>query len=153
MLKKLERMDEYPSAPLKMVLAPDWDVLQAVYNELKWFSKQPTIDWIKSHQDDNPDIVLSIPVQLNVHADKLATKGLNCLLPKPHVPLDPSVKIQLNFGGGTVTRNIPYFLREKLLLPPLRQQYEDKFGWTTNKFDNIDWDIFCLVYKKGARKK
>ena len=35
MPKKLERMDEYPSAPLKMVLAPDWDVLQAVYNELK----------------------------------------------------------------------------------------------------------------------
>ena len=37
MLKKLKRMDEYPSAPLKMILAPEWDVLQAVYNKLKWF--------------------------------------------------------------------------------------------------------------------
>ena len=141
-MKKLERMNEYSSAPLKMVLALDWDVLQAVYNKLKWFPKQPTINWIESHQDDNPDIVLSIPVQLNVHADKLTTKGLNCLPPKPHVPLDPLVKIQLNFCGGTITRNIPYFLREKLPLPPLCQQYEDKFSWTTNKFDNIDWDIF-----------
>ena len=110
MLKKLERMNEYPSALLKMVLTPDWVGLQAVYNELKWFPKQPTIDWIESHQDDNPDIFLSIPVQLNVHVDKLATRGLNCLPPKPHVPLDSSVKIQLNFGGGMVTRNIPYFL-------------------------------------------
>ena len=80
-----------------MSLAIDWDVLQAVHNKLKWFPQQPTIDWIESHQDDNPDIVLSIPVQLNVHADELATKGLNCLPPKPHVPLDPLVKIQLNF--------------------------------------------------------
>ena len=77
MLKKLERMDKYPSAPLKMVLAPNWDVLQAVFNELKWFSKKPSIKWLQSHQDDNPDTVQSIPVQLNVRADKLATKGLN----------------------------------------------------------------------------
>ena len=119
MLKKLERMAEYPSAPLKMVLAPDWDVLQAVFNELKWFPKKPSIDWLQSHQDDNPNIVQSIPVQLNVCADELATEGLNRLPPKPHVPLDPSAKIQLNYRGKTVTRNIPQFLRENLLLPSL----------------------------------
>ena len=86
MLKKLQRIDEYPLASLKMILAPDWDVLQAIHNELKWFPPQSTIDWIESHQDDNPNIV-------NVHVDELATVGLNSLPPKPHVPLDPSVKI------------------------------------------------------------
>ena len=125
-----------------MVLAPNWDVLQAVFNELKWFPKQPTIDWLQSHQDDNPDTVLTIPAQLNVHADELATKGLDCLLPKPHVPLDPSVKIQLNFGGGTVTRNIPYFLQEKLLLPPLCQQYEDKLQEMGKEENRLDPQIF-----------
>ena len=35
MLKKLERMDQYPLAPLKMILAPDWYFLHVVYNELK----------------------------------------------------------------------------------------------------------------------
>ena len=49
MLKNLQRMDEYPLAPLKILLAPDWDVLQAVHNKLKWFPQQPTIDWIESH--------------------------------------------------------------------------------------------------------
>ena len=77
MLKKLKRMDKYTSAPLKMVLAPNWDVLQAVFNELKWFPKKPSIEWLQSHQDDNPNTVQSIPVQLNVRADELATKGLN----------------------------------------------------------------------------
>ena len=89
MLKKLQRMNEYPLAPLKMILAPDWDVLQALHNKLKWFPQQPTIDWIESHQDDNPNIVLPISVQLNIHADELATIGLNNLPPKPHMSLDP----------------------------------------------------------------
>ena len=74
MLKK-NRMNEYLLAPLKMLLAPDWNVLQAVHNKLKWFPQHPTIDWIESHQDDNPDIVLPISVQLNVHMDELATVG------------------------------------------------------------------------------
>ena len=46
------------------------------------------------------------------------------------------------------TRNIPYFLQERLLLLPHRQQYVERFSWTTNEFDDIDWDIFCPVYKK-----
>ena len=153
MLKKLERMDEYPSAPLKMVLAPDWDVLQAVFNELKWFPKKASIEWLQSHQDDNPNTGQSITVLLKVREDELATEGLNRLLEKPHVPLDPSVKIQLNYRGRTVTRNIPYFLREQLLLPPLRKQYEKKFDWNSNEFDDIDWDIFRPVYKKWMKKK
>lgn len=153
MLKKLQIMDEYPLVPLKMILAPDWDVFQALYNELKWFPQQPTIDWIESHQDDNPNSVPPITVQLNIHTDELATISLNNLPPKLHVPLDPLVKIQLNFDGGTITRNIPSFLRERLLLPPLRQQYVERFGQTTNEFDDIDWDIFRPVYKKWAKKK
>ena len=44
MLNKLQRIDEYPLAPLKMILAPDWDVPQALNHKLKWFPQQPTID-------------------------------------------------------------------------------------------------------------
>ena len=82
MLKKLQRMDEYHLALLKMILAPDWDVLQAVHNKLKWFPQQPTIDWIESHQDDNPNVVLPIPVQLNINVVEPAIIGLNSLLLK-----------------------------------------------------------------------
>ena len=115
--------------------------------------KYVTIDWIESHQDDNPNIVLLISVQLNIHTDELTTIGLNNLPPKPHIHLDPLVKIQLNFYGGIITRNIPSFLQERLLLPPLHQQYVERFSWTTNEFDDIDWDIFRPVYKKWAKKK
>ena len=63
------------------------------------------------------------------------------------------VKVQLNFDDGTITWNIPYFLQESLLLPPLCQQYLERFGWNTNEFNDINWDIFCPVYKKWAKKK
>ena len=75
------------------------------------------------------------------------------LPPKLQVPLDPLVKVQLNFDGCTITRNIPSFLQEHLLLPSLRQQYVERFSWNMNEFDDIDWDIFHLVYKKWAKKK
>merc|ERR1711884_564621 len=120
-MKKIQKIDEYPSAPLNMVPHPDWGVLQALHTELKWFPQNSTIDWIQSHQDDNPNIVLPIPVKLNVLADKLAILRLNNLPSKIHVPFDPSVKIQLNFAGVTVTQIIPSFLQEQLLLPPLHQ--------------------------------
>ena len=90
-------------------------------------------------------IVLPIPVELNVHADKLATIGSNHLPSKPHIPFDPSVKIQVNFTSNTLTQNIPYFLWEKLLLQPLCQQYEDLFGWNDTEFNDIDWEIFQPV--------
>ena len=52
-------------------------------------------------------------------------------------------KIQLHYDGGTITRNIPYILQEKLLLRPLRPQYyETKFGLFNKEFDDIDWDLF-----------
>ena len=105
-------MDKYPSALLKMVLHLEWDVLQALHIKLKWFLQQPTIDWLKSHQDDNPNIALPIPVQLNIHADEFTTIGLNILPSKPHVHLDHLVEAQLNFDGGTITWNIPYILRK-----------------------------------------
>ena len=142
MMKKLQEMDRYLSALLKTVLHIDWDVLEAIYMELKWFPQKPTIDWIESHQDDNPNLILPIPVELIVHADELATIGVNNLPPKSHVPFDSLVKIQLNFVGGTITQNYPYFLQEELLLYLLHEQYEKSFGWKGAEFDDIDWELF-----------
>jgi hypothetical protein len=37
-------------------------------------------------------------------------------------------------------------------LPSLKQFYCDKFGWSDNIFDAVDWNIFCPVYKKHIAK-
>ena len=151
--KSFHWMDEYPSAPLKMILHADWDVLSALHKALTWFPIKPTIHHVRSHQDDNPTkTALTLPEQLNVDADTLATTALCVLDPKPHVPFNLDTQIQLDYRGCTITRNLKPTLREKLQLPALQRYYEDWMQWSSTTFDVIDWDIFRPVYRKQAKK-
>ena len=48
--------------------------------------ERPKLEWVRSHQDDNPDVditKLSDATQLNIKADALATQGLDRLNSKP----------------------------------------------------------------------
>ena len=58
-------------------------------NQMK---EQPILKWIASHHDDDPTInatTLSTGMQLNIQADKFATKRFQQIHSKPKVPLDP----------------------------------------------------------------
>ena len=87
-----------------------------------------------------------------MHADELATTGLQQLCPKQRVPLDPDSKVQLHFEGMTITRNLNKTIRELIQLQPLKEYYCRRFDWTIDGFDSIDWDIFSPVYKREAKK-
>jgi hypothetical protein len=138
-----------------MVLDSEWDVLSALHKELKWFKTYPKINWVKSHQDDKVYDTTEMPLNayLNSEADKLATIGLKRLQEKPIVPMDPETIIQFHINGRTITRDFKKTVREMVQLPPLRKFYCERFGWSDNIFDSIDWDIFCPVYKKHLASK
>jgi hypothetical protein len=150
MIKKLKTYGEYPTAPLAIVLDSEWDVLSALHKVLKSFKTYPKINWVKSHQDDKVYEATDMPLNayLNSEADELATIGLKRLQEKPMVPFDPETVIQFHIQGRTITRDFKRTVREIIQLPPLRQFYCERFGWSDNIFDVIDWDIFRPVYKK-----
>jgi hypothetical protein len=150
MIKKLKTYGEYPTAPLAIVLDSEWDVLSALHKVLKSFKTYPKINWVKSHQDDKVYEATDMPLNayLNSEADELATIGLKRLQEKPMVPFDPETVIQFHIQGRTITRDFKRTVRETIQLPPLRQFYCERFGWSDNIFDVIDWDIFRPVYKK-----
>ena len=153
MQKKIANVDKYPSAPVKMILHPDWDVLSALYRELQWYPNRPTMTWIASHQDDNKKKAkLRLEAQLNVHADELVTIGLHRLGPKQHVPLDTDSKVQLNYQGMTLTRNLKKNVRELIQLQDLKAYYCRRFEWTSDIFETIDWEIFSPVYNRQAKQ-
>ena len=57
------------------------------------------LKWVKSHQDADSAIgikTLSAGTKLNMKANELATQGLNCLIFKLKVPLDPSSEVMTN---------------------------------------------------------
>ena len=115
MIKKLAYMDENPSAPSKITLHADWDVLSSLHNALKWFPTVPTLHHVYSHQDDDPTKTeLSINLKLNVDADGLDTTALCLLAPKPHMPFIFNAKFQINVQGCTITYNLKPTLYEKL---------------------------------------
>jgi len=155
MIKKLKAYDKYPTAPLTTVLHSEWDVLSALHRALKWFKTYPKINWVKSHQDDKVYDKTEMPLDayLNSEADELATIGLKRLQEKPIVPMDPNTAIQFHIGGRTITRDFKKTVREIVQLPPLRKFYCERFGWSDNIFDIIDWDIFRPVYKKHISTK
>jgi len=49
MVTKLNCMNEYPLATLKMTLHADWDVLSALHTALKGFPTRPTLHHVRSH--------------------------------------------------------------------------------------------------------
>jgi hypothetical protein len=155
MIKKLKAYDKYPTAKLGMVLDSEWDVLSALHKALKWFKTYPKISWVKSHQDDKVYEATEMPLNayLNSEADELATIGLKRLQEKPIVPLDPDTAIQFHIKGRTITRDFKRTVRETIQLPPLRKFYCERFGWSENIFDIIDWEIFRPSYKKHVSTK
>jgi hypothetical protein len=155
MIKKLKAYDKYPTASLAMVLDSEWDVLSALHKALQWFKTEPKISWVKSHQDDKVYDVTEMPLDayLNSEADELATIGLKRLQEKPTVPMDPATAIQFHIGGRTITRDFKRTVREIVQLQPLRKFYCERFGWSENIFDIIDWEIFRPSYKKHVSTK
>ena len=113
-MTKFKSMSKYPLAPLKMTMHHEWDVLYTLYDELKWFPYRPILKFVPNHQDDDDEIFLYITTQLNVHADDLASKGLEQVASKFCVSLGPFSKVYLYHDGHTVTQDYKNFH-----LPPL----------------------------------
>lgn len=77
MIKKLDAFREYPTAKYKMTMHPAWDLLSVLHDILETYPFRPTIEWVKSHQDNNNKVTeLKLDALLNIEADKLATRGL-----------------------------------------------------------------------------
>jgi hypothetical protein len=155
MITKLKACDKYPIAPLTTVLDSEWDVLSSLHRALQWFKTYPKIRWVKSHQDNKVYDVQEMPLDayLNSEADKLATTGLKRLQEKPIVPMDPNTVVQFHIAGRTITRDFKTTLRETIQLIPLRNYYCNRFVWSDNIFDVIDWDVFRPVYRKHIATK
>jgi hypothetical protein len=85
----------------------------------------PTISHLLDHQDRHTDYDdLSLPSQLNVDADNLATFELDEFgSPKPVVPFDLSSLALLHIDGRTITCNIKSAIQHRLFTPQLRLYY------------------------------
>ena len=133
----------------------EWDVLYALHRTIKTFPATISVEWVASHQDDDPNVNISdlpLGAQLNIEADKLATTGLHESKMKPIVPLDPSSEVMFHFRDRTITRDFKRTMSHNISLPVLMSYYMNRFGWTDKIFNRIDWDNFGPAFRKLANK-
>ena len=151
-------MNKYPTAHLKCVMDPKWELLQVIHRLLMDKMKERReLEWVRSHQDDEPnkDITkLSDAAQLNIEVNALATQGLDKLGLNPWVPMDPSAEVLLHQQGRTINRDYKVSMQSNIQLLVLEQYYYQKrFGWTNLEYGKIDWSIFTPVYRREQNKR
>ena len=150
MLKKLTAMNEYPTAHLQCTMDPEWDVIQVIHRLMATMKERPELEWVRSHQDDDPDVdieKLTDAIKLNIKADTLATQGLDRLESNPRVPMYLSSEVLLHQRGQTITRDYKVTMRSNIQSLVFEEYYQERFEWTNSEYRKIDWCIFTPVYR------
>jgi hypothetical protein len=119
----------------------DWGLLQALASTIKKISSVPVhVHHVIGHQDRTRSVAsLSLPAQLNVEADRLAT-DFNAALthPLPEIPFDPTTEIQLIIGRKTgVTSHIRSRIRYQIHHQPLADLIWQRYKWTVAVFRSV----------------
>ena len=124
-------MNKYPTAHLKTTLDSEWDILSALNQTIYTFPTVPILEWVASHQDDDPNIRienLTLGAQLNIAADELATYALQSFHQKPRVPMDPTSEVLFHYKNRTITRDFKHTMRTNISLPAQQKYYEERFN-------------------------
>jgi hypothetical protein len=135
----IERLDRHRNEQeySKWNLNPDADVVNYAHKLIKQIPMN--IVHVKSHQSSGKDFnKLSLPVQMNTIADNLAEEQqhYNDKLPEVYLPF-----CYLKIRGKHVTKDSKRTLLEEASMIPVRQYYKDKYGWNTEIFYAINWEV------------
>ena len=130
---------------------PHFDVLQLI--TYHWADLQLPLEifHVKSHQDEkNPYEDLTRPAQMNCKAHKLATRALKAHLQTPYKPPHPAPNCNayLRHKKDYVCSHEFTFLRNKKAIAEINEYYKDRFQWTENTKNKIDWKAFEAINKR-----
>ena len=136
------------------VLTPEWDLLIEIQASLR---RLPDIrlQYVKGHQDnDTPYQRLSIMSQLNVDADKLATRYQEEFgMSRPHVLMSPNAGAYLLLNDGIVTANFDAVIRYAATAPGLREYIKVKNHWNETIMRHINWDAHAKAMKSSIKRR
>jgi hypothetical protein len=135
----MDRLDRHRNEQeySKWNLNPDANVVKYAHKLIKQIPMN--IVHVKSHQSSGKDFnKLSLPVQMNTIADNLAEEQqhYNDNLPEVYLPF-----CYLKIRGKHVTKDSKRTLLEEASMIPVRQYYKDKYGWNTEIFYAINWEL------------
>ena len=138
----------YETATQKLL--PEHDVIEEITRLLRLLPITVKFKWIKGHQDIKKKYDdLPLPAQLNCDADKEATIAMQNNTDHPKiVPPLPSTPCQIIIQDESVTNQIKRRVHEAMQAPKLQAYTCQKFNWTVETHDKIDWENFRTTLAK-----
>ena len=108
--------------------------------------------WVKSHGDRDESHILSDHEKINQRADELATMGREYaetdLIPTCPKQLYSGAKVTLKIGGSVVSKNLKKTITMALYGDQIKKYLREKYDWSIETFDNIDWDAMEASLEK-----
>jgi hypothetical protein len=131
----------YPAPSLS--LAPDWDIISEIELACKQLQIQhpSTIQHVKGHQDREKKYhEMDLISQLNVNSDSAAGRFQEIFSAiRPIVHRMPNNSAQLHLPRGTFNSKYKQQIRYADSAPALLDHMRNKYDWTVETTDKIDW--------------
>jgi hypothetical protein len=135
-------------------LKSEQDVIDAIYNITHGSMFELQLKWVRGHQDDTTQFnSLPLPAQLNCEADRQASQyeftpqhSLSPVTPLPGTPC------QLIIHGKSITGKLKRRVHDAATLPQLMNYLRDKFEWSAETLDTIDWQTYSHIIQKYKEK-
>jgi hypothetical protein len=120
-------------------LRSDEDITSVV--QRVWNAIPHDIIHVKSHQDEHTDWEeLSFQATLNIIADEQATRQRHSMA-EAETDVRNLSRVQLRIGDIAITRDSQHWILKSAGRIPIKQYYQERFGWTSQVFDSIGWEI------------
>jgi hypothetical protein len=136
LINNLERYQNETELP-KWNLNPDADMVKYAHKNLRVVPVN--FCHVKSHQNSSKTFgELPLPVQMNIIADQLVSKQMQYST-KPaetYVPFS-----YLKIKGIQITKDSKQQLQEEASKIPIQQHYKEKFCWTMETFNLVNWKV------------
>ena len=124
-----------------MTLGPEYDLLEEIFSIHSTYKIKAQFQHVKGHQDERKKFEnLSIPAQLNVKADNLASRFYReGQLSSPIIHMTPSHKAHLILHGKSITNDYNNQLLRAHTEPSYFKHLQQKFQWDLPTLLSIDW--------------
>jgi hypothetical protein len=147
----LPHPDPFPNSTLQA----DWDVTNEIITSIREFAIPPVLLHVKGHQDSHTAYSsLPLEAQLNVDAD--AEAGYyQCSHheQRPLIPRLPSNRVQLHITGKVISSKYKKRIREAFTVPPYLRYIQDRFQWTDESTQSIDWAAYTQAVGRFSTRR
>jgi hypothetical protein len=131
-------------------MPPDADLLSIIRQSTLALRRSIRRIWVKGHQDTRSQHLLSIPAQLNIAADTLATEY------RLHGSLNSSAEIDhrnqqqcyISINGSRLTSQYNECIRYHVNGYHLRRYIQEKYDWPDSVWNDVDFVLLGSHYRR-----